>query len=433
MYKEPLFNRILALSMQGLLYHCVFCMFCDVLLPYDLPPDLFLPALFAPLFLFSIIRNKCDRFLVFILLHAAAAGSSMLFVSIPQIRLVTGICTGVMFILSMRFRLNPLYQGQEACPPAVYTLLFLFIYIIAQFNEREQLMRIIYYETVLYLILYAVYKCFDRTDRFITSNREISNFPLKQMKSLIRIFLCIFILFLVTGMSGMQKLPFDHALAQTGALCLMILRSILKLIARLLGNSTTLPETPAQGSRQPEAPFLAAEEVSPFLQILEQLLKAALYILIAYFLIRTAIRILYEIYKRFYEHTQTGHDESEFIWKNPVVKEKLKHIYKKKEPEDIKNTSYKVRRIYKKYVRKQFGRKSVIPACMTPSELEACLAEAQLQSKNPSQRQSENLVQNMSAAKHRLEIYEKARYSQWECSRQELEHIKLNIREQNRH
>lgn len=413
---EQRFYNLLALAMQGLLYHCTFCTLYDVAFPQQLPKHLFLPTIYIPLFLFSIIRNTCYHFLLFLLMHIIVSGISMLFAPGTITRAMVGCCMALMALQSFHIRLKPVYDRQEPCPPLASVGLFFIIYLFDQFNHRPFATKISYYEIFLYLILFAAYKSLTNTNKFIQSNQDMDNLPYGQLKTLNKIILFIFILFLLIGMASMQYLPIAPVLSGIGNLLLMILKGILRFLFSLF-DSAKSPVGESMGEDISPPPFVDTVEISPLLQLLEQLLKTVFYLLAVFILVKILLKVFYAIYQRFYEQHKLDTDESEFLLDEPHVIEKIKRKYKKDDEPVTNNTNRKIRRMYRKYIRRQFGNAGTVPPWMSPSELEDAITLQNNTGGTPDATDNANTQQ-------RLLLYEKARYSQLECEKQEVDQFK---------
>lgn len=419
MRRDEQWNHAAALMMQGMLYHSAACTLFNVISEKTLWENLLLLLLYIPLFLFSIVREKCGKFVIFILLHIVISGTMLAFLPDSEMRLTMGCCIAFMAVQSIRLRLKPVYERGE-CPPIASVCLFFVVYWAAAELERPHLMQVGYYETFLFVILFAVYKSSKNTENFLKMNEKIQNLPLRQIKSLNKMFMGAFILLLIAGMIGLQQLPMDQLLHGFIRGLQTILGGIISFLFSFIKSEPAVD----QGGpvNQGEMPPMDVGEVSLFIQVLEQVIKTAIFLLAAFGVVYIIIKLLYQMYQRFYEQQASETDESEFLWGSTQVKERVGKIRRKKTVQAGGSTNQKIRRMYKKYMIKKLGRKTAVPAALTPTELEDFAAGQKAAG------QENNTEADSQQMRRRLAVYQKARYSQWECTKQEMDDMKQNMR-----
>lgn len=410
MHRDEIVEHSLVLGMQGLLYHILACMFYNLISEKTLQMNLQLLVLYIPLIFYAFFRKKCAGFFVFMLSHAAVLFGFFLLLPAGEMRFSVCGCVAVMAVSSFCMR-TASGEGLQRCPSASSVASFLAVYMIAGFMQRPCLMQLSYYEAFLFLILFAIHKNLENTAGFLKSSQGIANLPSGQIKGMNRMLLVLFLLFLTAAMVLMQYLPSGYLLQGTGGLLLLILRSILKILIWIFSGKTSEPDMSGSIAAEP-AVLPEAGGASVLLQILDGLIRVAASLAIVAGAVYLTARIFYGLYQRFYEQQKQAADESEFLWKLPLDNMKIKD--KRKKNENLKNTgtNHRIRRIYKKSIRKQYGRKTSVPSYMTPAELEADIA---------AKKEGWDLAET---ARQRAVLYEKARYSQHECEKQELEMMK---------
>lgn len=419
MRRDEQWNHAVALMMQGMLYHSAACALFNMISEKTLQENLLLLLLYFPLFFFSFVREKCGNFVIFMLLHAVTSGIILFLTPNFEMRLAMGCCMAFMAVQSIRLRLKPVYEREE-CPPIASVWLFLIVYWVAAEQKRMQLMQVGYYETFLFLILFAVYKSGKNTEDFLKSNEKIQNLPLRQIKSLNKMLVGVFILFLIAGMIGLQQLPMGKLLEGFIRVLQTILGGIISFLFSLIKKEAAVEQS--EPIEQGEMPPMDVGEASLLIQILEEVIKTAIFLLVVIGVVYIIVKLLYQMYQRFYEQQVSVTDESEFLWGNIQVKERVGKIRRKKTGQAGGSTNQKIRRMYKKYITRQLGKKIAVPAFMTPTELEEFVAE---QKTTGQERKAEV---DSGQVRQRLEIYQKARYSQWECTKQEMDDMKQHIR-----
>ncbi len=411
-HKNNIQSRLLALTAQGLLYHCTACGLYNIISSsHTLQAHLNLLILYVPLFLFAVIRDKFSNFFLFLLFHILISGITLFVLPSYGLRIILGGCVILMALFSIHLRLKPVYTRRETCPPMMSVCLFLFIYVAAQKTGCFYLRQISYYEVCLFLILFVVHRSSINTAVFLKSNAAINNLPSGQIKVLNRIFLGFFIIFMVIGMAAVQYTSLSSFLIESGEMLLLILRRILTFILRLLFREAS--DNTYEDTSSSEPPLLSAEgEPSAFIQALEKILLTVFYLFIIFLAVYLILKLLYIMYKRFYEQYESLTDESEFLWNNLPVKDRVKKIHHKAKPKPAASANKKIRHMYKKYIRRQLGKNTSIPAVLTPVELEDIL----------------HALPDDPHVQLRIQLYEKARYSQLECDKQEVEMMKQNTR-----
>lgn len=419
MRQDEICNDVLALCIKGLIYHSLLCVIYNIASEKTLQMNLRLLLIYVPLMLFAVIRKKCDNFFVFMLFHILISGFLVLIFFGLEERVVIGGSSALLAFISIHVRMKE-EQMEEECPSLASLVLFLVCYAAASQMKRPQVMQICYYEVYLFLILFASYKSLSSTTMFLKENEKIENLPARQIKGSYQSLLGIFIIFLAAGMLLMPYLPVSKLFEGAAYLIKMMIRKILLLLMWIFTRD--VPEMEFwKKSTSGEIGAIEAGEPSLLAQFMEWFLVLSAGIVLAAGAIYLLIRFFCELYRRFYEKNQETADESEFIWENPVKIHMIRNRQKKLMISD-KGINDKIRHLYKKSIRKKFGAKTAVPAFMTPTELEQLLEE-----KNMEVTEIKEIAAWEEKRKQRIQLYQKARYSQYECDKQELEAMKKNL------
>lgn len=418
-------RQILVLGMWGAICHSIVCILYNVISEKTLWMDLSLLTLYIPLYLFAIIRSRCGNFFLFLLFHAAAGGIFMLFFEGIELKIIMGACVAAMIITSFLERMRPYYlRGQS--PTVFCVILFLAVYGAAYVLGRRAVMQISYYEAFVFLILFVVNKSLCNTSKFLKLNEGMQNMPSREIKGMSRMLLTVFVLFFTAGMILLQNMPVGQLLTAAGTMMKNIMRRLFLLIIQLLsGEGEEVAEKTESVGQELMLPA-AAGEAPMFLQVLEQIIKSALYIGLAAAVVYLTAKVFYTVYKRFYAQQNSHGDESEFLWQNSPVKERIESIKRKKEQREGGSLNQKMRYMYKKYIRKRAGKKTVIPSAYTPWELENSIA-AEI-GQNAGQDHTGRDAELSDAACRRIRLYEKARYSSHACTREDLDEMKKMLK-----
>ena len=416
LWSGELLDHIVVLLMKGLLYHSAVCVLYNLSSEKSVLMDLKLLVLYVPFILFFIYRIKCNNFFAFLLFHAFTSGVFILLFSDKEARILTAIFVLGMAAASVYKRLSG--EWEEICPPPAAYLVFFVMYLAAMQGKRQAAMQICFFEAFLFLILFFAYRNISGTTAFLKTNDSIKNLPAGQLKYLNRMMLGFFIFFLTAGMFFVPYLPVGTLFNGIGELLRLLIRGLILFILWLADRKE--PETGLlEQNTESSVTFAEAGETSALAQVLGQIFLTAFTALLAAGILYFAGRLLYKMYQRFYDQHRETTDESEFLWKTPVHKERIARKRQKTEHVAPIGINQKIRRLYKKRIQRQFGTKSVMQPAWTPTEWESALRQAQ---EEPETAKLEKQIQA------RIVLYEKARYSQHECEKQELEIMKQNLK-----
>lgn len=411
-------NDIPVLGMKGLIYHSLFCVIYNLASEKTLFMNLKILLLYVPLLLFALIRRKCGNFFLFLLMHAAISGAFVLVFSDLEERIVFGGGTIILAVASMYMR----FRGaqEEECPSSASLVFFLICYMAARQMNRQQLMQICCYEVFIFLILFMTYKNLSGTTLFLKSAEKIANLPVKQIKGMNRILLGIFLFFMAAGMMLVPAAALNRIFDGLRQLFLFILRQIILAILALFQNEEAQSQFfEAHKQAQAQMGLMETAEPSLLAQILERLFIAVFAVILIAGTVYLLMRAIYKWYQRFYEQNRDTADESEFLWESPLHIPNVKNR-KKKQKQSDKSINIKIRKRYKKYIRKRFGTGEHIPVVMTTTELEQLLSE-----KNPGEiYRAAEASERDEKSLQRIRLYQKARYSPYECVKQDLEAMK---------
>lgn len=361
-------EKLLILAMQGLIYHSVASMLYNIFSEKTLQSNMGLLSLYIPLLIFALVREKCTNFFIFMLLHIAVCGSYLLIISEMELRIIMLACVFIMALSSILTKLRPVYVRDES-PSAVFVVVFAAVYLSAYSTNRPVVMQISYYEAFLFVIFFVILRSFKNTANFIKVNDGIENMPAGAIRRMSRMLLAIFVLFLIAGMVLIQYMPMDEMVQAAGIVLRNLIRAVILIIIRLFsGKEETVEESGPVGKG--EMPSLEGGEASVFWQMLNHIMIAVFYIALAAAAVYLIARLFYKLYIRFYEQQKDLKDESEFLWKSPLEKEHIGKIRLKTNRWNGGSSDQKIRFLYKKYIRNNAGRNTVIPYIMTPSELE---------------------------------------------------------------
>lgn len=414
MRQDEIRNQALVLLMKGLLYHNVACILYHIASEKTMENNLILLIVYVPLILFAVIRRKCGNFLVFLLLHAAISGGFLLFMGMEE-SVAVGGCTIWMAASSVYTRMQGKDTPEER-PSIVMLAAFLLSYLAAQYNNWENLMQICCYDVFLFLILFMMYENLAGASLFLESNDNIVHLPKTQMKNINRAMLGIFLIVLTAGMLLMYVLPAGSLADGVLLLLRQLLWGLLKVILWIFSKDVPQREV-SQQNTEAAMPLLETGKTSALARFMERFLITTVIALTVAAVLYLLVRIIYQMYQKFYEKNKDTSDESEFIWKHTMVQKKVERKKRQKELFQGRNENQKIRSLFKKSIYRRFPAKTGIPSAMSVTEMERYLAKNRTDHTEP-----------FTQTEQRIALYQKARYSQHVCSRNELEAMKQNIK-----
>lgn len=414
MRQDEIRNQALVLLMKGLLYHNVACILYHIASEKTMENNLILLIVYVPLVLFAVIRRKCGNFLMFLLLHAAISGGFLLFMGMEE-RVAVGGCTIWMAASSVYTRMQGKDTPEER-PSIVMLAAFLLSYLAAQYNNWENLMQICCYDVFLFLILFMTYENLAGASFFLESNDKIVHLPKTQMQNINRAMLGIFLIVLTAGMLLMSVLPAGSLADGVLLLLRQLLWGLLKVILWIFSKDVPQREI-SQLNTEAAMPLLETGKTSALARFMERFLVTTVIVLTVAAVLYLLIRIIYQMYQKFYEKNKDTSDESEFIWKHTIVQKKVERKKRQKELFQGRNENQKIRSLFKKSIYRRFPAKTGIPSAMSVTEMERYLAKNRTDHTEP-----------FTQTEQRIALYQKARYSQHVCSRNELEAMKQNIK-----
>lgn len=261
------------------------------------------------------------------------------------------------------------------------------IYLVIIISKRHMLLM-----TMFYVLLAAIFVCYmfasaSRMKEFITKNRRIANLPVKTMQLMQRSVLCVtlFILLLFVLPSIIY-----------GEEPLTVLSEI-----EIKQTATVQVEMPSgqegMGGMEAMLEMIGAQEIREWPEWVQKLMNALVYLVASCGAAAIAF-LLYQAFRRMMHDFAGGHGEDEIILLEGEETEMFSGLRKRREGMLSRTPAMKIRKEYKKLIRKRL--KTNPFGSETPQELE----------------------QNAEVANESFHIlYEKARYTQDGCSKEDLE------------
>ncbi len=402
---------IFQILVQFTLYHSAACLIAGIGIEESGWMYLRMGILFLPLLIYLFTRMYIRNLSIFVLIHiGCAAGLLFFFPRTVGEAAAICICLLIMLVNSVRFRIIESYYDREC--PSLFLLLFLFVvYVFAAYIEKPILMKQCFYELMVFLLCYMISKNLENTENFISLNRETANFPIRQIKGVNRVLLSFFAVVMLGGMLLIPQLHLERAVEQMGEWGLIFLRWLFSLIRTKEVSPEPWEWNNNSNSGSYELPITEEmpSRLAMFLQYLMEIGTIIFLIVVVLFGIGFG---LYQIYKRFYAVPLKGEErkrETDVI----TITESVPIFRKKKEPEEeIGGYSKKIRRQYKKSVKRRKGKTQILPSSLTPTEIENVL---------------EYPFTDIQEKERVIVLYEKARYGKEECTKEEFEEIRKMV------
>ena len=358
-------------------------------------------------FLSYLIRRHTSHIWSFLLCHIVLAA-----VYLPFSRSIYYITAFVIYLLvltSISYYIR--HRKQDLKNTSLFLLLyFLFLYVSCYLVDFKELLPLCFALAVSYTMLYIINHYLLNLDRFVCNHAHIVNIPFRQIRNTNHILMAFLCCLLLLSMLCFSKLPFGSLLALLGSLLFRILRSLVTWLSRL-----KVPEEEwAEEQPEPSRTELPMAEPSRFMEILSAIFQWTITIAL---IIGTVILILYTIYKIYQHFYLKGEaaikDEVEFL--SPF--ERKEKLFRKQGKLNLhlfgRSNNGAIRKYFAKAVIANAGSEPQLSKSLTPSQLSEY---AVLSGEYPSSEREDRMLVTS--------CYEKARYSNEACTREEVQQVK---------
>ena len=195
----------------------------------------------------------------------------------------------------------------------MYSLFFLFIYIISSFLHLENLKSFLYYFAFVYIIIMILYINLKHLEYYLNDKKNVSNFPGHQIIYTNRIMVSIFagittFCFFLLPFTGLERL-----LSQIGNQFLALLRWLILLLLPKDSPEEEIIEETKTATEEQSSLFASEEQAPEWLVQLLQLFLNILLILAVLAFIAGIIYLIYQLFQRFYQPPHENEDQQEFI------------------------------------------------------------------------------------------------------------------------
>lgn len=293
--------------------------------------------------------------------------------------------------------------------------IFLLLYICSYLAGMPDMQQLCFTLAIMFILLGVLKQYLINLSRFAHNHEDNRNMPFQQIRNsnhVLMAFLCslFFVVMLI-----FSRFPLGAALSYIGTLALRVLRFLLSLI-RFSEPEESMDAVP---EKENPADFdMTPGETSWIMELLSRIVQWIATILIIASITALILYAIYRLYRYFYLKSEgTLKDEVEFI--SPYTKREWMKRDKKKAQQKLfgRSNNHMIRKSFAKAVSTNTKGSKTLSASLTPSQLsEYAIGQTHISS-SPSDdedRKKELLTS----------FYEKARYSDQECTKDEVKQVK---------
>lgn len=380
-----------------------------LLYPFDTKSPLLTLALLPAPYISYWIKRYTRHIWSFTLLHLILAAIYLL-----SNRLFYYVIVNAFYLVVLAaYSYYSKHKLQDRANSSPFLLVYiLMIYATCHLIKYEKLLPLCFWLAVSFTLLYILNMYLLNLDRFVRNHEHIVNVPFDQIKNINHILTAFLCFLFLLSMVCFSRLPHENLLAILGTLLINVLRFLLSRLNRPIPDEAVSFEE----EELPSPEELPHGVPSKLIQILASILQWTITIAVIICAVVLILYTIYRIYQHFYRKEEDIiKDEVHFI--SPFdKKEKLR-----KEPKPFhlifhlpgKSNNIVIRRHFAKAVLANAGPERKLLDSLTPSELsEYVVGQKDDQSSDEMER---ILVTN---------CYEKARYSNQVCTREEVQYIR---------
>ncbi len=324
--------------------------------------------------------------------------------------LITAVFYGIYLVLLTMYSF---YQKQrtDKCSNTsfFYSSLFFFLYMVCRYFKLNGVLSFILMVFILFVLIHFLNMYLLNFDNFIKSHSSITNLPYYQIKNsnntliFFLLSLSLIIMYLFTW------LPLDGFFVSLGKLLRFLLLSFLSLFSQQQENATKEKADAVLTSMLPKA----SSNPSRFAEIMSAVFYWIGIIFITVAAITAVLYALYKLYQYFYaKNNNQLKDQVEFI--SPFVKTE---VLRKSSP--FKRFIPSFGRSGNELIRKHFY-KAVISSVTAPEDLPKNLTPSELADYILKEDDGCALAGKEERKKQLTKYYEKARFSNLDCTKEEV-------------
>lgn len=408
-----------ALAQQFLIFYGLAC--TGISLFYEAErPELYrwLLLLFVPVVYLALVRKLVRIFVLSLFLQLPVVFTAVFAGRDFGQKSVICVCTVMMTALSIEMRSMEKGSFRE-CPSIKMISVLLLCYVVSLIWKHPVCARCIYMEVPVYILLHFMYESLANMAAFIRMNRKMENFPVGQMVVINRMMV---VFLLVVTAAGMVLVPMLHL----EIFVIPVLEGLSALVLWLFsfihppeGELITGREIRAAQGFWDDLRYLGRKNGGngAVWAAVERLLEFAVVFFLAALVIGGTAYLLYRLYKGYYADGKEGADEKEFLVGDLKKLVDFPARLQKREPEEKGTRNQRIRREYRRFVKRAFKKKEIDLSALTPQETLSLIGE-----------QIPDGGMEVKTQERIREIYEKARYGRQESEQMELEEIRELIK-----
>lgn len=359
------------------------------------------------------LKKYTRHFWSFMLLHLLLITVYALLVSNPFVKVLYITYLSILTITSYYYK----HKVQFRHNTSIFYVLFIFIlYLGCQLLHMPDMQKLCFDLGIVYIMLFLLNTYLLNLDRFVQEHSHLTNVPFRQIRNsnnVLAAFLCgLFLL----AMLLFSRLPLGSSLTALGKLIIRLISAFFSLFLskepEQVIEEMPVPEEVLMPDGQPAA------EPSYLMELLSKIFDWFATIVTIAGIVCLLLYAIYRIYKYFYlKSEEVIKDKVEFI--SPFIKsERLKKVRKERLHTIFGHSNNVIiRKYFFKAVSLNIDSHTELPKSLTPVELtEYAIGKAG--SKETAAPEEEEKRQLLTT------YYEKARYSNMECTKEEVQRVK---------
>ena len=407
-------EALCAFVLRFLLYHSAACLImANFYTEGQMNHYIWLLGMLVPMCYLALVRKCAKYFVLALLLHIPVLFVGVLLGRDLGEKIVMTVFMVVMLVTSLYMCMSE-KKNKENCPPISLLVILLICHFMGYYLQDNALVQVTHYEMMIYIVVFLVHESLHNTSEFIDMHKDTANFPIGQMTVINRLMVVLLLAVLVAAMLIFPRLQLD-------ILLMPLVQALGKFFAWLL-SFVNMPEASeqVQGAMDniggmPEELLGQTSETGLFWVIMEKIMIVLVIVGLAAAVIGGIAYLLYRLYKGFYAERKENADEREFLVGEIQWLPKGFFSGNKAAKEEKSSLNEKIRKLYRRFMKKSFKRKESVPATLTPEEMLLFLKE----------RQERKMTHMTDGDWTRIrEVYERARYGELNCTQEELDEMK---------
>lgn len=361
---------------------------------------------FMPI-LASFYRRRIHQIIGFFLIHIFTGTLLVLILSSNSTEQICfGLYCAVIMFFSLAAKISKKPVIRNLLPIAFYISIFFLIFIAAGAYQAEEVKRLTVFAFFVFILIYYICLYLDEFCNFIYHNQHsTNNMPIHRIfgqgSLQLFFFLCVSLF-----------ISFITSFLHLNTLLLQIKNALYNLFRWILLQfvTTVPPKSPGQNSKMPPSAEVSGA-LPEWLRILAIILSYGIFIITVVFILTSIASFLYKIYKKFYETKDKVLDKRERLSFHSKKESLLANRKKRNSVSFLKpkDNNEKIRKSFFITVKKNIQKETRKGAAYrTPSEFDYLFENAD----------------KKEALEQLSEYYEKARYSQDLCTKEEAAHAK---------